>query len=414
MIPAALLPATCDIYRGNPPVGAAVAVAVPCQLVAAWALGDRIMGATMRNYTDYLLVQPGVDIRDSFPGTVGPWNYAAADTVVVPSGSDARYAVVFVEVRGLGTPLHHQRVYLDRTRAPWQLAPGPHFITQARTGLRATTGTNGVIYIAGGKVLATTTIVDTFEGFLVATASAVPLNAMRDPRYQPALATGPDGKVYALGGSGPLGAAINTVEVFDRHTGLWTARAALAVARQGPAAVANASFLYVFGGTDGVTNFDTAARYDVALDAWTALANMPGGRYGLAAARGLGNTIYLSGGFDGGAVDTFHRYDTLSDSYHALANMTTPRLLHGLVFAGGFVYAIGGQTDVATATDSCERYDPLTDTWTPIAPMAGPRADHGCTLGPDGKIYVFGGFDTVAELDTIEAYDPTTNTWATI
>ena len=57
--------------------------------------------------------------------------------------------------------------------------------------------------------------------------------------------------------------------------------------------------------------------------------------------------------------------------------MTTPRALGGLVACGGALYAVGGATEMATATRLVSRYDPSTDSWSDVAPLSLCRFDAG-------------------------------------
>ena len=120
-LPAGLLTTTCDIYRGNPPPGGTTPASsnVPCQLVPQYAASARALNSIAKSWTHYLVVNSSVDIRDGYAGSTNAWQYANADTVYIPTGGSTAYVVVFVEVRGKGTPGEHKRVYLDRQAPNW-------------------------------------------------------------------------------------------------------------------------------------------------------------------------------------------------------------------------------------------------------------------------------------------------------
>jgi hypothetical protein len=122
-LPSSLLTTTCDIYR---PLGAPspTVSGVPCQLVPAFAQGQPV-GPTALIWTHYLLVNPGVDIRDGCTRGAGldSISYADGDGVVIPGGAgNTRYAVVWVEYVYRGQANEHKRVYLIRDQPAW---PGP-------------------------------------------------------------------------------------------------------------------------------------------------------------------------------------------------------------------------------------------------------------------------------------------------
>jgi hypothetical protein len=87
--------------------------------VACYASGARAVTPLLRPWTHYLNLDSSVDVRDSYPGQAGSWLLGNADTVHVPSGGTTAYVVIFVEVRGKGTPAEHKRVYLDRLTPAW-------------------------------------------------------------------------------------------------------------------------------------------------------------------------------------------------------------------------------------------------------------------------------------------------------
>jgi len=126
-LPRQQLTTTCDIYRSNPPMGGSnpVATNVPCQLIPDYFNGARVINSLqlvnngMKGWTHCLVLDTSADIRDSFPGSAGTWQYTNADTVYIPSGGSTAYAVVFVEVRGKGSTTEYKYVYLDRQLPNW-------------------------------------------------------------------------------------------------------------------------------------------------------------------------------------------------------------------------------------------------------------------------------------------------------
>ena len=85
-------------------------------------------------------------------------------------------------------------------------------------------------------------------------------------------ATGPDGRIYALGGfSDTLGSTPSSLEIYYPSVNSWGMGADLPSPRYGPAVVADGGMIYSIGGLDGGTQSPTAEvdAYDPTLDAWT-------------------------------------------------------------------------------------------------------------------------------------------------
>lgn len=241
------------------------------------------------------------------------------------------------------------------------------------------------------------------------------------------VASGPDGRIYAIGGRHPV---TGTVEAYDPPTNTWTGRASMPTPRDSLAVVtANDGKIYAIGGEDTVTGalYNTVEAYDPVTDTWTTKTAMPTRRQGLAAAVGLDGRIYAIGGVTGPvpagpftSVGTTEVYDPATDTWTTAAAMPTPR--HGLAAAlgsDGRIYAIGGFGGTSTpcpgvACGTVEAYDPATNTWIARASMPTSRTFLAAVAATDGKVYAIGGYDGGSDLSTVEAYDPGSNTWTSM
>lgn len=110
---------TCDIYRAlnMPPADPDVA-GVPCFLKGDWR-GGHEAGERNNNtntWTHVMLIDVGVDIRDSYTGAN---SQTAQDAVYIPDKDGTRFHVIFIERVQRGTAHEHKRVYLDRNVATW-------------------------------------------------------------------------------------------------------------------------------------------------------------------------------------------------------------------------------------------------------------------------------------------------------
>ena len=174
-----------------------------------------------------------------------------------------------------------------------------------------------------------------------------------------------DGKIYAIGGAGPVYEALRTVEEYDPTTDTWTTKTEMLTARQCLSASVVNGKIYVIGGGDSssttymeVETFSTVEEYDPATDTWTTKSPMPTAR-GFHSANVVDGKIYIIGGSQASSPDRNH---------------------------------------VLTV----EVYDPATDTWTQKGEM--PRSiGAGFSSVVDGKIYVFGGYGGAQRVDE---YDP--------
>jgi N-acetylneuraminic acid mutarotase len=194
-----------------------------------------------------------------------------------------------------------------------------------------------------------------------------------------------ENKIYTIGGQQrPIhnisDAPVNTVEVYDPTTNLWSTKTALPTARAYmQAGVANGK-IYVFGGWTSPENptygyVNATEIYNPQTDTWSAGAAIPLPiyRYALAA---LDNKMYLIGG---------------NERVRAIA--------------GGFDYPTVNRMLI---------YDPATNTWAmgaslPVAVIAVAGATTGITA--PAAIYVFGENTDRGSHTFTQIYNPKSNSW---
>lgn len=202
-------------------------------------------------------------------------------------------------------------------------------------------------------------------------------------RVNAATATGPDGKLYLLGGAGhALGERdhekrlllLNSLEVYDPVANTYAMKAPMQQGRQIFAAeFGQDGKLYAFGGYGTVPSvgsrkgespeeferrraemdqhsrraLDSVEAYDPATDTWTKRRKLPRPVMSGEAARCPDGRIYLVGGErsldDARAVDDVWIYDASRDEWTEGPPLRTPRHGHGLACTSdGKLYAIGG------------------------------------------------------------------------
>jgi N-acetylneuraminic acid mutarotase len=259
----------------------------------------------------------------------------------------------------------------------------------------------------------------------VAGCSYATLAAMPTARYLLAAVTGPNGKIYAIGGLNSSSSSLNTADAYDPTTNTWTAVAPMPTARYGLAAAAGPDGrIYAIGGDNG-GYLSTVEAYNPSTNTWTcsasvtgcssvSLAPMPTQRERVAVATGPDGKIYAIGGYNGGPLDTVEAYDPGTNTWTTEASMPTARYyLAAVTGPDGQIYAIGGFNG-SSFLSTVEAYDPSTNTWTTVASMPTARYYLAAASGPDGRIYAIGGLNSSGDASTVDAYNSSTNTWTTV
>ena len=280
-----------------------------------------------------------------------------------------------------------------------------------RLDLAAATGPDGRIYAIGGND--GTSWLDRVEAYDTGTNTWTTVAPMPGgARGDLAAVTGPDGRIYAIGGFDNTLTALDRVEAYDPTTNTWTTEAPMPGGGRFVlgAATGPDGRIYAIGGSDGSEPLARVEAYDTSTNTWTTEAPMPGGgRVALAAATGPDGRIYAIGGFDGtNWLDRVEAYDTGTNTWTTVAAMPggARGRLAAVTGSDGRIYAIGG-FDGTNYYARVEGFNAASNTWTSAQAMAaGARAYLAGAAGPDGRIYAIGGYDGTSYLDRVEAYTP--------
>ncbi len=214
-----------------------------------------------------------------------------------------------------------------------------------------------------------------------------------------------NGELYLIGGMSLITwFDTNLVEVFNPSTGAFRSAASLNAQRTRGACATVDGKLYVVGGSGPVAH--QIEVYDPATNTWTLKAPMPTPRDGLAAVA-LNGKIYAIGG----GTAAVEIYDPVADSWSIGAPLGTSRHEHAAAVLDGRIYVMGGN-DGAGPLASVEVFDPAVGAWSEATPLLAPRvALAGGAV--NGKLYALPGFGMFADVFSVDAYDPAADTWMT-
>ncbi|MFC1877535.1 kelch repeat-containing protein [Thermodesulfobacteriota bacterium] len=221
-----------------------------------------------------------------------------------------------------------------------------------------------------------------------------------------------DGTIMVMGGGSPGIMSLDTVEIYDPLTDIWSSGPSMPEPRRSFSSNAVGDKVYVFGGkllpNDDTRN--TVFNYDLTTNAWTILDPMPyyNSRH---VSEVIGDYIYMISGYAPGLHNKVSAYNTVTNTWVSKAPIPTARYGAGSCVLNGKIYIAGGWAQ--RARNEFEVYDPVTDTWESDTLSHLPTARAGLALDAiENKIYAIGGHDGTNTLDLVEIYDPTTNTWS--
>jgi len=204
----------------------------------------------------------------------------------------------------------------------------------------------------------------------------------------------PDNRVFVCGGFGYKDSEcpLNSAEIFDPTTNLWTHAGYMSVPRvDGWAVSLNDGTVLVGGG--GATS--VPERWSAGVFTPTSALNAPISGTGQAAIYASDNHVYVTGGsvVGVGVTNAVKKYDPGTDTWTAVANMGTARHRHTLDELGGYLYAVCGDDGVATLS-TIERYNLGLGTWGAVAFAGTPRQGHAsCVV--NGSIFISGGNNNI-------------------
>jgi hypothetical protein len=349
-------------------------------------------------------------------------------------------------------------------------------MTTPRFGHTATLLVDGRVLIAGGYTDTWNPLPYPVNGHAVtssaeiydpATGAFTPTGSMTAPRADHTATLLPDGRVLIAAGegSGRSENSLDSAEIYDPATGLFTATTSLST----PSANGDSTATLLLDGRVLITGAPAisnspirAAIYDPSTAAFTPAAYsseppsfaiatlLPSGQVLLASAfnsalydpaaaaftptgpmnafssratlLGDGAVLAAGGNDDPGPSPVALVYDSVAAAFKATSNMTAPRSnLTITTLPDGHALITGGSTWTASTSPSgqqimtyacclasAELYDPSGGVFTAAASMTSGRAGHTATLLPSGQVLIVGGGsgDNSPALAAAELYTP--------
>jgi hypothetical protein len=225
----------------------------------------------------------------------------ARSGVAVATGPDGRIYAVGGEA---GSALTTAEAY-DTTAGTWTAVAD---LSVARISAAAALGPDGLVYVAGGYTGSpgqTTTATSSVEAYNVGANTWTVMPSMTTARTALALATGGDGRIYAMGGLDAAGAVLSSIEAYDTATGVWTSGPPMPTARWVlAAATALDGKIYVTGGDTGYPSSSPTATvevFDPSTSTWAEFPSLSTPRRGAPASLGPDGRILVVGGVNDSA-----------------------------------------------------------------------------------------------------------------
>ena len=292
----------------------------------------------------------------------------------------------------------------DATKGSWTTA---NSLNHKRYAHSATLLRDGKVLVAGGFDLqlagqASSELYDPDKGTW---SDTPPLKTGRAGHTATMLC---DGRVLVAGGLSSLYGSHNTVEIFDPRKQQWLEAAPMhddrfdfiaTLLKDGRVLVAGGQG---GGGKGGAGKFlNSAEIYDPATDVWTETGSMNQIRRNHRATLLRDGTVLVTGGFDAhyNGYDSVELFDPETGVWTLAASMHVQRGAHtATMLCDGRVLVAGGFNAADSSnggyTNSTEIFDMKTGAWTETGPLGVPSSGHAATLLPGGEmVLITGGFD---------------------
>ena len=270
----------------------------------------------------------------------------------------------------------------------------------------ATLLSNGKVLVAGGVnssgIVASAQLYDPADGTWTDTGD---LNV---PRYCHTATLLPNGQVLVAGGYGDSYSA----ELYDPDSGTWSVTGDLTHWRRMHTATLLTNGRVLVSGGEGIT-LDTAELYNPATGLWTdTFNNLSAGRLWHTATLLPNGKVLVAGGWNNGGLASAEIYDPAANGgaggWSTANSLNDGRGGHtATLLPNGQVLAVAGEGSGGSA----ELYEPLTGDWDPATALRDGREKHTAILLPSGYVLAAGGLGLTDTLAHSEFYIPFGDSW---
>ncbi len=228
------------------------------------------------------------------------------------------------------------------------------------------------------------------------------------PRYEHTATLLSNGKVLVTGGlyydpssEGSPQVNLNSAELYDPATGLWSPTGSLAAGRELHTAtlLPNGKVLVAGGLSSGAYTIvlSSVELYDPATGIWSPTGGLASRRVGHTATLLPNGKVLFVGGaspiIDGRTVSSAELYDSATGAWSDGGNLVYNRSGHtATLLPNGRVLVAGG-----SGISSAELFNPVTGTWSLTGNLGAARSGHTATLLPNGRVLVAGGSSSKTE-----------------
>ena len=234
-------------------------------------------------------------------------------------------------------------------------------------------------------------------------------------RTEPVAAVDGEGLIVLIGGYGPEGQTVNTVEIYDPVQDRWTSAPALPVGVNHAMAATVGGTVHVMGGYTASGSTSPQA-FALRGGSWQPLPPMPEGRAAGGAAEAAGK-IYVAGGVGpSGLATSTLVFDPGTGTWSSAPGLLHPREHLGVASSGDRVYVVGGRTGGGNLSFA-EVFDPGTGTWRALPEMPTARGGLAAAATANGFLVAPGGEELSPGGTTYpqaEAYDIEREGWVSL
>jgi hypothetical protein len=306
---------------------------------------------------------------------------------------------------------------------------GPQLNT-SRYGHSATTLNSGKVLVAGGINCASAgscTYLNSAEIYDPSTGIFTNTGSMLPARSAPAILLG-NGKVLITGGyscdSGGNCASLNGAEIYDPTTGTFSNAGTMTVDRYAHTmTLLNNGKVLIAGGESCTSSttcsaLQTAELYDPVSGTFSATGSLNAARFNAAAVALTSGQVLIAGGFDGTNFPAnAELFDPVAGTFTATGALNTPRALAtATLLDNGSVVIAGGSTCSLTncPTATAELY--ASGAFSTISNLSVSRVDQTATLLTNGQLLMAGGYTACGSScvsdSTTELFDPQASSFA--